>query len=160
MEKHEAKINITKYTMCSNLFVHSSNHVQIAGIFYEKVRHVRAEAKSLFHKAGCGTSEIHYGLREEQHREDHSKLEWGRSEDNGGGCASGKGKRMVFSSKVQREMSISVIPTKAITSKTEGQRVFSRESMRTPMKWGLRVFSAHDQRSIFFCPKFHLAGKR
>lgn len=121
---------------------------------------MRAEAKSSFHEVGCGTSEIHYGLREVQHWEDHSKLKWGRSEDSEGGCANGKGKRMVFSSKVQREMSISVIPTQTITSETEGQRVFSRESMRTPMKLGLRVFSAHDQRSIFFCPKCHLAGKR
>lgn len=130
------------------------------GSFYEKVRHVRAEAKSLFHKAGCGTSEIHYGLREVQHREDHSKLEWRRSEDKGGGCANGKGKKMAFSSKVQREMSISVIPTRTITSKTKGQRVFSRESMRTSMKLVLSVFLAHDQRSIVFCPKYHLAGKK
>lgn len=133
MEKHEEKINITKYAMCSNLFAQSSNNVQISGIFYETVRHMRAEA-------GCETSEIHYGLREVQHQGDHSRLEWWRSEDSGGGCANGKGKRMVFSSKVQREMSISVIPTKIITYKTEGQRVFSRESMRTPMKLGFRVF--------------------
>lgn len=85
MERHEAKINITKCTMCSDLFVHSSNHVQIAGVFYEEARHARAEAKSLFHKAGCGTAEIHYGLREEQHRDDHSKLEWDEGVGGRGG---------------------------------------------------------------------------
>lgn len=31
----------------------------------------------------------------------------------------------------------------------------------TPRKLGLRVFSAHNwKRSIFFCPTYHLAGKR
>lgn len=66
---------------------------------------------------------------------------------------------MVFSSKVQREMSISVIPTKAITSKTEGQRVFSRESMRIPMKWGLRVFSAHDREAFSSAQNFTWLGR-
>lgn len=72
---------------------------------------MRAEAKSLLPKAGHGTSEIHYGLREVQHQENHSKLERWRSEDNGGGCANGRKKiKMVFSSNVQREMKLSVIP--------------------------------------------------
>lgn len=146
--------------LCAVIYLHIVQIMsKLLGSFMKKSG-MWEEAKSLFHKAGCGTSEIHYGLREIQHRGDHSRLEWWKSEDNGDDCANGKGKRMVFSSKVQRETSISMIPTKIITYKTEGQRVFSRESMRTSMRLGLRVFSAHDQRSIFLSPKYHLAGKR
>lgn len=91
------------------------NNVPIASIVYGKIRHLRAEAKSVFHKAACGTSEVHYGLTHIQHQKGHFDLRWQKREEDGMVVPMRKEVRAVFSCKVQREMNFSVIPNKITT---------------------------------------------
>lgn len=70
--------------LCAVIYLRNNlNNVQIATIFYGKVRHLRAEAKSMFYKAACGTSEFHYGLRQAQHQEGRLELGWQKSKEHG-----------------------------------------------------------------------------
>lgn len=97
MEKHN--FNIIEYTLCSNIFEKYFN-VHIARIIYRKVRHLRAEAKSVFHKAMCGTSEFHYGFREVQPQEGHFEEGGRQLKRTEVVVPMGKEARVVFFSKV------------------------------------------------------------
>lgn len=67
----------TESILCAVIYLRSYlNNIQINKIFCGRISHSRIKSKSVFYRAGCGTSGIHYGLREGRCQESHSELQW------------------------------------------------------------------------------------